>query len=74
MSDVVQVGNTVYVASSTILDMFDTSTSRWLTAVPFSNPITKIVTDGTSIFIAVETEGIYELDLTGSTINQWTYK
>ena len=72
MSDVVQVGNTVYVASSTILDMFDTSTSRWLTAVPFSNPITKIVTDGTSIFIAVETEGIYELDLTGSTINQWT--
>ena len=29
MADVVQVGNTVYVASSTILDMFDTSTSRW---------------------------------------------
>ena len=72
MLDVVQVGNTVYVASSTILDMFDTSTSRWFAAVPFSNQITKIVSDGNSIFIAVETEGIYELDLTGSTINQWT--
>ena len=72
MNDVVEVGNIVYVASNSVLDMFDTSTSRWLTPISFSNALTGITTDGNSIFLASESDGLYELDLNGTEINHWT--
>ena len=71
MGEIIELNNILYLISEDRVERYDVSQTRWLEAKEFMSWPTALATDGTSIFVGFDGDGVIEFDESFIELNSW---
>lgn len=71
INDVMQFNGILYSGSGSMLDRYSLSQARWLPPVDMGDSITRILHNGSDVFVSTDGNGIHAVDPLGNIVNSW---
>jgi len=71
MTDAVEVNNVLWVASFDTIDRYDIRAARWLSPLTLPDTITTLESDGVSVFIGTDGDGLHVYNSNGTAQDTW---